>query len=93
QGLIEQKAKTKGQVKLVEAQQDLEIAELKAQAKIKQVEADAEAKRLMDDVDLERERQQLGINADHQEGLRNIEINELQERILALSPELYAKIE
>ncbi|MHC5917069.1 MAG: SPFH domain-containing protein, partial [Nostoc sp.] len=93
QGLIEQKAKTKGQVKLVEAQQDLEIAELKAQAKIKQVEADAEAKRLMDDVDLKRRRQQLDMDADHEERRRNIEIEDLKQRVLTLSPELYKEIE
>jgi SPFH domain / Band 7 family len=93
QGLIEEQQRTKAQVELVKAQQNLQIAELNAQATIKKVEADAEAKRLMDDVDLNTRRQQLDMDADPQERLRNIEINELQQRILALSPELYTNIE
>jgi uncharacterized membrane protein YqiK len=93
QGLIEEQQRTKAQVELVKAQQNLQIAGLNAQATIKKVEADAEAKRLMDDVDLNTRRQQLDMDADYQARLRNIEINELQQRILALSPELYTKIE
>ncbi|MCM0594350.1 MAG: SPFH domain-containing protein [Gloeotrichia echinulata DEX184] len=93
QGLLEEQERTKAQVELVKAQQNLEIAELNAQATIKRAKADAETKRLMDDVDLNTRRQQLDMDADYQERLRNIEINELQQRILALSPELYTKIE
>jgi hypothetical protein len=47
----------------------------------------------MDDVDLETKQKQLDMDAEYQKQLRDIEINELQKRILALSPELYTKIE
>jgi uncharacterized membrane protein YqiK len=89
QGLIEERERTKAQAEIVKAETDLEIADLKAKAKIKEVEA----KRLMDDVSLETERQKLDMDAEYQERLIIIEINEFKQKILALSPELYAKIE
>jgi uncharacterized membrane protein YqiK len=93
QDLIQAQERTKAQVELVKAQQNLEIAGLNAQATIKGAKADAETKRLMDDVDLETKQKQLDMDAEYQKQLRDIEINELQKRILALSPELYTKIE
>ncbi|NET61041.1 MAG: hypothetical protein F6K47_34420 [Symploca sp. SIO2E6] len=47
----------------------------------------------MDDADLQTKQKQLNMDAQYQEQLRNIEIQEFREQILALSPELYAKIE
>jgi hypothetical protein len=93
QNLIREKEITKSQVDRIKAERDLEIAKLNAQASLENAGAEAAAKRLMDDVVLKTEEERLRMTAQHEERLRNIEINELREKILALSPELYAKIE
>ncbi|MBD2616129.1 hypothetical protein H6G94_33630 [Nostoc punctiforme FACHB-252] len=91
QSLIEERERTKAQVERIKAERELEIADLKAKAKIKT--AEAEAKSLINNVSLETERQKLDMDTSYQERLRNIEIEDLKQSVLALSPELYAKIE
>ncbi|MCC5668737.1 hypothetical protein LC653_34030, partial [Nostoc sp. CHAB 5784] len=90
---IEEQERTKAEAERVKVEENLKNEKLNAQAKIEKARGEAEAQRLIDDADLETERQKLNMDAEHQERLRNIEIREIQERILALSPELYAKIE
>lgn len=93
QGLIEEQERTKAQVELVKAQQNLEIAGLNAQATIKEAEGKAEAQQIQDEVNLNREQRQLAIAAEHQKQLRDIDVNEFREIVRILGPDIYEKLE
>ncbi|MFK8184569.1 MAG: SPFH domain-containing protein [Phormidesmis sp.] len=91
--LARQKEETKAQAEKLKAERELELSKLDAQKTIQKSQAEAESQRLKDDVDLQTEKQRLEMATQDEEKRKNIEINELKERIMTLSPDLYARIE
>jgi hypothetical protein len=93
QKLIEQQARNEGQSRLVIAEQDREIAAINAQAKLTEGQANAQIQQWNDTLDLKRKQQELEIEANHQQQLRLISIEEFRDKVSILSPAIYAQIE
>lgn len=93
QSLIKQQEENKAQVKLVEAQSNLEVATLNAKAKLEESKADAQIQQEKDELELKRMREESEIKTSEDEKIAGIRIEEFRQRVQVLSPAIYAQLE
>ncbi|NCR10631.1 MAG: hypothetical protein GPI95_21120 [Microcystis aeruginosa LG13-11] len=93
QSLIKQQEENKAQIKLVEAQSNLEIATLNAKAKLEESKVDAEIQQEKDELELKRMREESEIKTSEDEKIADIRMEEFRQRVQVLSPAVYAQLE
>ena len=97
QSLIKQQEENKAQTKLVEAQNNLEVATLNAQAKLKESQVDAQIQQEKDNLELERMRAESDIKTNEDKKMADNRMQELmqefRDRVEKLGPEIYAQLE
>jgi len=93
QSLIKQQEENKAQIKIVEAQSNLEIATLNAKAKLEESKVDAEIQQEKDELELKRMREESEIKTSEDEKIADIRMEEFRQRVQVLSPAVYAQLE
>ena len=93
QSLIKQQEENKAQIKIVEAQSNLEVATLNAKAKLEESKADAQIQQEKDELELKRMREESEIKTSEDEKIAGIRIEEFRQRVQVLSPAIYAQLE
>ncbi len=93
QFLIKQQEENKAQIKLVEAQSNLEVATLNAEAKLKESKADAQIQQEKDELELKRMQKESDIKTNENKKLADISMEEFRQRVQILSPPIYAQLE
>jgi hypothetical protein len=93
QSLIKQQEENKAQIKLVEAQSNLEIATLNAKAKLEESKVDAQIQQEKDELELKRMREDSEIKTSEDEKIADIRMEEFRQRVQVLSPAIYAQLE
>jgi uncharacterized membrane protein YqiK len=93
QSLIKQQEENKAQIKLVEAQSNLEIATLNAKAKLEESKVDAQIQQEKDELELKRMREESEIKTSEDEKIADIRMEEFRQRVQVLSPAVYAQLE
>jgi uncharacterized membrane protein YqiK len=93
QSLIKQQEENKAQIKIVEAQSNLEVTTLNAKAKLEESKADAQIQQEKDELELKRMREESEIKTSEDEKIAGIRIEEFRQRVQVLSPAIYAQLE
>lgn len=93
QSLIKQQEENKAQVKLVEAQSNLEVATLNAKAKLEESKADAQIQQEKDELELKRMREESDMKTEDEKIESAIRMQEFRDRVETLGPEIYAQLE
>ncbi|CCI17355.1 hypothetical protein MICAF_2680003 [Microcystis aeruginosa PCC 9807] len=93
QSLIKQQEENKAQVKLVEAQSNLEVATLNAKAKLEESKADAQIQQEKDELELKRMREESDMKTEDEKIESAIRMQEFRNRVETLGPEIYAQLE
>jgi len=86
QSLIKQQEENKAQIKIVEAQSNLEVTTLNAKAKLEESKADAQIQQEKDELELKRMREESEIKTSEDEKIAGIRIEEFRQRVQVLSP-------
>lgn len=93
QSLIKQQEENKAQIKIVEAQSNLEVATLNAKAKLEESKADAQIQQEKDELELKRMREESDMKTEDEKIESAIRMQEFRDRVETLGPEIYAQLE
>jgi uncharacterized membrane protein YqiK len=93
QSLIKQQEENKAQIKIVEAQSNLEVATLNAKAKLEESKADAQIQQEKDELELKRMRAESDMKTEDEKIESGIRMEEFRQRVQVLSPAIYAQLE